>query len=145
MPVRLNIVQDRFWNFSGIPGQNLLDKTGEVKGLRDTDTVTLFLGCPGIWDGSFVAFLGGTDIEMESGEVLQGEVQFPQRPQVNGLDILVTLITEVDPIGLLSLGIEIVKRPQLLIIAEGADHPIDSPLISTIGTEEKSFPNLFFQ
>jgi len=113
--------------------------------VADTDTVTLFLRGPGIRDGSFVAFLEGTDIEMESGEILQWEVQFSRRPQVNCLDILVTLITEVDPIGLLSLGIEIVKRSQLLIIAEGADHPIDSPLISTIGTEEKSFSNLFFQ
>ena len=70
MPVRLNIVQDRFWNFSGIPVQNLLDKTGEVKGLRDTDTVTLFLRGPGVGDGSLIASLGGRDIEMEGGEVL---------------------------------------------------------------------------
>ena len=70
VPVRLNIVQDRFWNFSGIPVQNLLDKTGEVKGLRDTDTVTLFLRGPGVGDRSFIAFLGGHDIEMKGRKVL---------------------------------------------------------------------------
>jgi hypothetical protein len=106
--------------------------------------VTLFLGCPGIGDGPFVAFLGGTDIEMEGGKILQQRVGDFNRSQVNGLDILVTLITEVDPIGLLSLSIKIVERLLFVVIAERADHPIRSPLISAIGAEEKSFSNLFF-
>jgi hypothetical protein len=102
------------------------------------------LAGPGIGDGSLVAFLGGTDIEMESGEVLQREVQFSQRPQVNGLDILVTLVTEINPISILSFSIKIVERLLFVVIAERADHPIRSPLISAIGAEEKSFSNLFF-
>ena len=53
-----------------MPVQNLLDKTGEVKGLRDTDTVTLFLRGPGVGDRSFIAFLGGHDIEMKGRKVL---------------------------------------------------------------------------
>jgi hypothetical protein len=81
---------------------------------------------------------------MESGEVFQQRVGDFNRSQVNRFDVLMTLVTEINPINILSLCIKILKRFLLLIVAERADHPIRSPLISAIGAEEKSFSNLFF-
>jgi hypothetical protein len=47
--------------------------------------------------------------------------------------------------NLLSLSIEIVEGLLLFIIAERTKQSINSPLISAKGTEEISFPCLFFQ
>ena len=82
---------------------------------------------------------------MEGGEILQGRVCFSDGPQINGLDVLVTLIAKVNTIGFLSLCTKIVKRLLVFIVAEGADHSVDSPLISAMRTEEESFSHFFLQ
>ena len=77
---------------------------------------------------------------MEGGEVLQTGVWLLNLPQINRFDILVTFIAEIDAIGFLSLCIEIVKRFLFFVVAERADQPIDSPLISAKGAEKIFFP-----
>lgn len=82
---------------------------------------------------------------MESGKVFQGRVYFSNHPQIDRLDILMTLIAKVNAIVLLSFGGEVVKGFLIFVVAERADNPIGLPLIPTIRTEEKSFPYLLFQ
>jgi hypothetical protein len=100
---------------------------------------------PGVGDCSLVAFLGGDHIEMEGGKIFQGRVCFSNRPQIDRLDILMTLIAKVDAIVFFSFGGEVVKGFLIFVVAERADNPIGLPLIPTIRTEKKSFPNLLFQ
>jgi hypothetical protein len=104
-----------------------------------------FLRGPGVRQRSLVAFLGSDHIEMEGGKVYQGRVYFSNRPQIDRLDVLVTLIAEVNAISFLPFGGEVMKRFLIFIVTERAKNPIGLPLIPTIGTDEKSFPHLLFQ
>ena len=82
---------------------------------------------------------------MEGGEIFQRKVRWFDLSQIDCFYILVAFVAEIDSIGLLTFGVKVVKRFLLVIITEGTHQPIDSPLIPTIGTEEESFANLFFQ
>jgi hypothetical protein len=104
-----------------------------------------FLANPGVRDGSFIAFLGSHDIEMKGGEVFQKEVCFSDGSQVNRFDVLMTLIAKVDAMRFFFFSIKKLKRFLIPVVAEGADHSVDSPLISAMRTEEVSFSNLLLQ
>jgi hypothetical protein len=82
---------------------------------------------------------------MEGGKIFEARVYFSNRPQVDCLDILMTLIAKVNAIVFLPFGGEVVKGFLIFVVAERADNPIGLPLIPTIRTEEKSFPYLLSQ
>jgi len=82
---------------------------------------------------------------MEGGEILQGRVCFSEDSQINRLDVLMALIAKVDAMRFFFLSIKKMKRFVIPIVAEGADHSVDSPLISAMRTEEESFSHVFPQ
>jgi len=51
-----------------------------------------------------IAFFGGKKIEMEGGEVFQEGFEDVFDSKIDGFDVLVTLITEVNAVGLLTLA-----------------------------------------
>jgi hypothetical protein len=56
-----------------------------------------------------------------------------------------TLIAKVDPMSFFFFSIKKLKRFLIPIVAEGADHSINSPLIPAIRTEEESFSHFFLE
>jgi hypothetical protein len=56
-----------------------------------------------------------------------------------------TFLAEVDAMGLLSLCEKIMERFLIFVIAERTKYSIDSPLITTIGTEEIPLAYFLFQ
>lgn len=100
---------------------------------------------PGVGDGSLITFLGGQNIEMKGGEILKNRVRLSEVSVIDGLNVLVAFVAEVDPIRFFSLCKKIMKRFLILIITERAEQSIDSPLIAAIGTEEIALPCFLFQ
>ena len=95
---------------------------------------------PKIRHGMMIAFLGGEKIEMEGGEVFQGRFEDLRDSKIDGFDELVTLIAEVNAMGLLSLTGKIAEGARLRVPAIGTSQPFQAPLKIAEGTEEKPGP-----
>jgi hypothetical protein len=103
------------------------------------------LSSPGVGGGAFVAFLSGQEVEVEGGEIFQDRIDELNVSCVNRLNVLMAFVAGVNPIGFLTLCIEIVRGVLFFITAEGAEKPVDSPLVSAKRTEEKSFSLCFLK
>ena len=82
---------------------------------------------------------------MKGGEILKNRIRFSEVSVIDGLNVLVAFVAEVDPIRFLSLCKKIMKRFLIFIIAEWTEQSIDSPLIAAIGAEEITLPDIFSQ
>jgi len=82
---------------------------------------------------------------MKGGEILKNRIRFSEVSVIDGLNVLVAFVAEVDPIRFLSLCKKIMKRFLILIITERAEQSIDPPLVAAIGTEEITLPCFLFQ
>jgi hypothetical protein len=100
---------------------------------------------PGVGDRSFIASFGGHDIEMKGGKIFKKEVCFSDGSQIDGFDILMTLFAKVDAMSFFFFSVKKLQRFLVPVVAERADHSINAPLISAMGTEKESFSHFFLQ
>jgi hypothetical protein len=89
--------------------------------------------------------LDGYDIEMEGREIFQGRIGCFEISVIDRLDIVMTLIAEIDTAGLFSLTIKILQGSLLLVAAGSAGQPIDPPLIPAIGAKGITHSPFSFQ
>jgi len=87
-----------------------------------------------------IAFLGGEKIEMEGGEVFQGRFEDLRDSKIDGFDVLMTLVAEVNAMGLLPLTGKVAERAWIRVTAIGTSQPFQAPLKIAEGTEEKTGP-----
>jgi hypothetical protein len=64
---------------------------------------------------------------MEGREIFQQRIRCFHRSTVDGFDIVMTFVADIDAAGLFSLTIEILERPLLAVAAERTRQSINSP------------------
>jgi hypothetical protein len=64
-------------------------------------------GTPEVGDGSPIPLLDGYDIEVIRSQIFQGRIRCVKNPIIDRLDIVMTVIAEIDTAGLFSLAVKI--------------------------------------